>query len=122
MREVLALEGDWTIDVDNPAIVSKQLDRIKAYLECLRSVGFEGAEADRFICPIEIASGFVAPLHLLTGLLIEFNEKWRPILETFDRDANSGTGGPLLAGLGAWALSCGAFMRFPGCRSDGFGD
>ncbi|MBO9498605.1 MAG: hypothetical protein J7496_11300 [Novosphingobium sp.] len=94
MREVLALEGDWTIDVDNPAIVSKQLDRIKAYLECLRSVGFEGAEADRFICPIEIASGFVAPLHLLTGLLIEFNEKWRPILETFDRDANSGTGGP----------------------------
>ncbi|GEM_PF-1335910 len=88
MARVLALEGDWTIQVDNPALVSGQLEAIGCYFECLRSLGFEGDEADRFICPIEVASGFITPLHLLTGLLVQFNEKWRPILESFDRDAH----------------------------------
>ncbi|WEK47235.1 MAG: hypothetical protein P0Y56_02830 [Candidatus Andeanibacterium colombiense] len=93
LRDVLALEGDWTIDVDNPALVSERMEQVQAYFQCLASLGFEGDEADRFICPIEISSGFIAPLHLLTGLLVQFNEKWRPILESFDRDANeSGAG------------------------------
>ncbi|BAK65066.1 hypothetical protein SLG_03910 [Sphingobium sp. SYK-6] len=89
IRRALALEGNWTIHVDNPALVSARLDDIGRYFECLRSLGLDGEEADRFICPIEIGSGFIAPLHLLTGLLIQFNDKWRPILESFDRDANS---------------------------------
>jgi hypothetical protein len=90
MRGVLMLDGDWTIDIDNPALVSERMSDIQAYFECLRSLGFEGENADRFICPIEISSGFITPLHLLTGLLIQFNDKWRPILESFDRDANEG--------------------------------
>ncbi|WP_207093698.1 hypothetical protein [Novosphingobium sp. PY1] len=90
MRRALAIEGNWTIYVDNPALVSARIEEIDRYFECLRSLGYEGEEGDRFICPIEIASGFVTPLHLLTGLLVKFDQKWPQILESFDRDANTG--------------------------------
>jgi hypothetical protein len=90
MRRALALEGNWTIYVDNPALVSARIDDIARYFECLQSLGYEGEESDRFICPIEIASGFVTPLHLLTGLLVKFDAKWPQILASFDADANSG--------------------------------
>lgn len=90
LRRALALEGNWTIYLNNPALVSSRIDDINRYFECLHSLGYEGEESDRFICPIEIASGFVTPLHLLTGLLVKFDEKWPQILASFDHDANSG--------------------------------
>lgn len=91
MRRALALKGNWTIYVGNPALVSRRIDEIDRYFKCLHSLGYDGEESDRFICPIEIASGFVAPLHLLTGLLVKFDQKWPHILESFDQDANFGT-------------------------------
>ncbi|MEJ6008545.1 hypothetical protein [Novosphingobium aquae] len=76
------------IIVGHPAEVSGAMERISHYFACVAELGVEGEEADRFLCPIEILSGFVTPLHLLTGLPVKFNEKWPAILESFNRDAN----------------------------------
>ena len=87
MRRLLAPQAEWTIHVDNPSQINARMSDIQRYFDTLRSVGVEDHDHDRFVCPIEVASGFIAPLHLLTGLLVEFNDKWGPILEAYDRDA-----------------------------------
>ncbi|WP_281822732.1 hypothetical protein [Sphingobium sp. BS19] len=86
----LKLHGDWTIYVDNPSLVNAKIDEIQSYFECLRSLGYEGSEGDRFICPIEVKTGFIAPLHLLTGLYAKFDENWGPIIRSFDQDVDAG--------------------------------
>lgn len=92
IRAARSPAGNWVIVVDHPAEVSGAMDRISHYFACVAELGVEGEEADRFLCPIEILSGFVTPLHLLTGLLVKFNEKWPAILESFNRDANDWRG------------------------------
>lgn len=91
MHQALSLHGDWTIVVNNPAIVNGRIDEIKCYFDCLHSLGYEGSERDRFICPIEVTTGFIAPLHLLTGLYGKFDENWGPIIRSFDEDVGAGT-------------------------------
>ena len=98
MRPALRLHGDWTIYVDNPSLVNARLAEIECYFDCLHSLGYEGKEGDRFICPIEIRTGFIAPLHLLTGLYAKFDENWAPIIRSFDRDADGGRYAPDAAG------------------------
>jgi hypothetical protein len=39
--------------------------------------------ADRFICTLVITTGYVAPLHLLAGLLAHFNKEWVPVINDF---------------------------------------
>lgn len=91
MHQALSLHGDWTIVVNNPAIVNGRIDEIKCYFDCLHSLGYEGSEGDRFICPIEVTTGFIAPLHLLTGLYGKFDENWGPIIRSFDKDIGAKT-------------------------------
>jgi len=87
MRQFVAQQSDWTIYVDNPSHINAHMSDIQYYFDVLHWVGVEEGERDRFLCAIEVATGFIAPLHLLTGLLVEFNDKWAPILRAFDRDA-----------------------------------
>lgn len=87
MRRFVAAEGDWTIHVDNPSQINARMSEIQRYFDLLRCEDVDEGHRDHFLCAIEVASGFVAPLHLLTGLLVEFNDKWGPILRAFDRDS-----------------------------------
>lgn len=87
MRRFVAKEGDWTIYLDNPSQINARMGEVQRYFDVLRSEGVEEGQREHFLCAVEVASGFIAPLHLLTGLLVEFNDKWGPILRGFDRDA-----------------------------------
>jgi len=86
MRRFVAKDGDWTIHVDNPSQINARMAQIQRYFDLLRHEQVDEGHRDHFLCAIEVASGFIAPLHLLTGLLVEFNDKWGPILRAFDRD------------------------------------
>jgi hypothetical protein len=86
------------IRVEAPAEVNARFAEIKHYFDTLRSLDLEGedeenGDARKFVCAMVVATGFVAPIHLLTGLLVQFNQKWKTILTAFDRDAND-SGGP----------------------------
>lgn len=78
--------GDPTIRIANAADVNLHFDEIDRYFDVLAHFKVK-EDGKYFICPIEIGSGFIAPLHLLTGLLVEFNQKWGNILTAFNRDA-----------------------------------
>ncbi|MDN5781371.1 MAG: hypothetical protein L0H23_05010 [Luteimonas sp.] len=86
MRRFVAEAGDWTIYVDNPSQINARMSQVQRYFDVLRGEGIDAGHRDHFLCAIEVSSGFIAPLHLLTGLLVEFNDKWGPILRAFDRD------------------------------------
>jgi hypothetical protein len=87
MRRFVAKENDWTIYLDNPSQINARMSEVQRYFDVLRCEGIDDGHRDHFLCAIEVSSGFIAPLHLLTGLLVEFNDKWGPILRAFDRDA-----------------------------------
>ncbi|QTC90903.1 hypothetical protein [Brevundimonas goettingensis] len=84
-------KGDPTIKVANAAEVNAHFAEMDRYFDVLADMGVD-EEGKYFICPIEIESGFITPLHLLTGLLIEFNQKWGNVLSAFNRDASKVTG------------------------------
>lgn len=61
-------------------------DEIRHYFDTLareRSTRID--HADRFLAEIEIAEGFLAPLHLISGLQDRFDEDWEPVINYFDR-------------------------------------
>ena len=45
-------------------------------------------ETDRFLSSVRIETGFVAPLHLMTGLLNRFDKDWEPVIEGYGRSVN----------------------------------
>lgn len=91
MRPVLRSKGQLTIHLENPSLLNARIDDINRYFECLASLGYEGGEGDRFICLVEVKTGFIAPLHLLTGLYAKFDKNWGPIIRTFDHDSDAGS-------------------------------
>ncbi len=70
------------IDIDT---VSELLDNpgIKRYFDSLRLFRPSDPDAPSFVSSVRIGSGFVAPLHLLTGVLARFGEEWQPIVEGY---------------------------------------
>ncbi|HEY3610037.1 MAG TPA: hypothetical protein VGL06_21235 [Pseudonocardiaceae bacterium] len=44
-----------------------------------------GVDAYTFVSMVEVAEGFIAPLHLITGLYSHFDEDWRPIIRAYGR-------------------------------------
>jgi hypothetical protein len=46
-----------------------------------------------FVCQVEITLGFLAPLHLLHGLLEEFKSDWPRVIGAFGDDVKAGDGG-----------------------------
>lgn len=82
--------GKQTIEVDDAGDVTGLMETISRYLIVVRTVDREiqrrGSDELKFICPIRISQGFVSPQHLLSGLLVKFNEKWQKILNKFNSD------------------------------------
>lgn len=87
------------ITLDSPAEANEKLEDVQHYFHVVRSLNISGEEAGIFLSPLRINSGFIAPLHLLTGLLATFDDTWEPILKAFNRDSNDS------AGLGMGELS-----------------
>lgn len=80
-------EDFQAIFVENAAEVNARFGEIDLYFETLAKLNIS-RDRHHFICPIEIQHGFVSPLHLLTGLLVEFDQKWNKIIGAFNRDAS----------------------------------
>jgi hypothetical protein len=76
--------GDVVIQVDDVSQIYARSDEIRNYFGVLatdRSAERHGA--DRFISRVQIKRGFVAPLHLVAGLLAECEDDWAPVIEDY---------------------------------------
>lgn len=65
--------------------VNDAFDSIQRYFRCLKSLGTRETDLT-FLCTLKIATGFVAPLHLVAGMLSRFDEDWSRIVAMFDHD------------------------------------
>ncbi|MDT7769316.1 MAG: hypothetical protein QOI30_2326 [Mycobacterium sp.] len=76
-------EADRWIDVDtcSPLIDNDGIDR---YFNALVSQK-QFANQPAFLSKVTIRSGFVAPLHLLSGVLARYEDDWQPIVEEYGR-------------------------------------
>ncbi len=77
-------EENRSIDVDtcSPLIDNDGIDR---YFNALASQRRHVNQQPSFLAKVTIRSGFVAPLHLLTGVLARYEEDWKPIVEGYGR-------------------------------------
>ncbi|WP_157900669.1 GNAT family N-acetyltransferase [Mycobacterium rhizamassiliense] len=69
-------ENERTIVVENCSALLGN-DDIERYLDA--------CDAKSFLSKVTINSGFVAPLHLLTGLLAYYDEEWEPVVDAYGR-------------------------------------
>jgi len=70
------------VDTCSPLIDNSGIEH---YFDALRSQRPSSDEEPAFLSNVAISSGFVAPLHLLTGVLARYKEEWRPIVEDYGR-------------------------------------
>jgi len=75
---------DQRIEVETAGDVNDEFAAISRYFNVLKSLPFSGGTVMSFLCQVKIKRGFIAPLHLLTGLLAEHNEKWDDIISEFE--------------------------------------
>jgi hypothetical protein len=91
------------IRLDSPADINSEFAGIKRYFETLKTLRFENKDGRghpaQFLCMVMIGTGFIAPIHLLTGLLVQFNQKWKTILWSFNVDASDPESGEDLSDL-----------------------
>jgi GNAT superfamily N-acetyltransferase len=86
--EVQAEDQNPTIKVDNCFALQKPetTARIQRYFKVLeRTRSPRVQDRDRFISKVEVATGFLAPLHLLTGLVNHYDDNWPPVIQSYGR-------------------------------------
>ncbi len=77
-----------TIEFDTCFDLYNARDAFKRYFNALPS-----AVEKAFVCRVQIDHGFLAPLHLLTGLIDQFQSDWPKVIEAFGDDVRAGAGG-----------------------------
>lgn len=75
------------------------LSDVKLYFDTLRVLNPDPAAQIEFLTPVQVRIGFIASQHLLTGLLVRYNEKWGDIIDGFERDTSDVV--PLVGRTGA---------------------
>ena len=91
-------EVDVVIDVDDVSQIYAQADDIRNYFGVLATDrSSQRFGADRFASRVRVHRGFIAPLHLLAGLLAECEEAWAPVIEDYGRQVAA----PMPAARGA---------------------
>jgi GNAT superfamily N-acetyltransferase len=77
-------EDDWTIDIETctPLIEDEDIAR---YFNALNNQLLRPNQQPVFLSKVTIRSGFVTPLHLLTGVLARYEDDWQPIVEGYGR-------------------------------------
>jgi hypothetical protein len=74
--------GRSVIEVDTcTAVVGS--DAIKNYFDALARQRLRTHQDPVFLSKVTIRSGFVAPLHLITGVLARYEEDWQPVVEAY---------------------------------------
>ncbi len=71
-------------------VVNDKFGDIIRYFVVLRELGADEDEL-KFLCTTQIRTGFVAPLHLIAGLLQRFSSDWRGIIGAYDADVQRET-------------------------------
>jgi hypothetical protein len=85
VRELIGhdVPGQPTIQVETCFDLYRAEKLLTRYFEVLE----RGRERDpgRFLCTLDIDTAFVAPLHLLTGLVTHFDQDWTPVINEYGR-------------------------------------
>ena len=63
---------------------------IENYFEAVDKINNKDTYKDRFLTHASIETGYVAPQHLLDGLLSRCNESWPSLIENYDRKVKNG--------------------------------
>ncbi len=77
-------EDDWTIDIDTCTPLIEDNDIVR-YFNALNNQLLRPDQQPVFLSKVTIRSGFVTPLHLLTGVLARYEDDWQPIVEGYGR-------------------------------------
>ncbi len=80
--------SDRALSVDHAGELNDLLGDIKHYFNALQTLDLDLERDIKFLCPVRVQTGFVAPLHLLAGLLVRYNEKWGKIIAGFEQDTS----------------------------------
>ncbi len=89
LRMLLRSDGasEGAIQLETCFDLHDAIERSAVYLAALESIrvraGLSEQEARRFVSRIEVAQGFLSPLHLLRGLLSRFDEQWQPVIDRY---------------------------------------
>ena len=78
--------ADVVIPVKNCSQIYARADEIRNYFGVLatdRSTQMRGS--DRFVSQVCVEHGFIAPLHLVSGLLAECEDDWEPVIKDYGR-------------------------------------
>jgi hypothetical protein len=82
-------------EYDTPFPLQEMLDgspRVANYFDALKSLSLPDAlmlPRERFISQVRIKTGFVAPLHLITGLLRQMDSDWPHLLAQFRKSIST---------------------------------
>ncbi|MET0183049.1 MAG: hypothetical protein ABW199_09210 [Caulobacterales bacterium] len=82
--------GGERIEAAHAGVIHGRFEEIDRYFDALEVMGLAGNEL-RFVTKVVIQDGFVAPLHLVAGVLRRFEEDWRKIIETYEHDSGETT-------------------------------
>ena len=93
-----------SIEIQTSFDLQRTRDEVRSYLGVLRNLGLAPADR-RFLLPVKVAEGFLAPIHLLTGLLGYFNDDWTTVLTAFGRSV-SDTASPSWQVLQGFIFDC----------------
>jgi hypothetical protein len=86
IAKVSGSDDDPVVRVDDVSKIYARADKIRNYFGVLatdKSAHRYGV--DRFVSKVKVRRGFIAPLHLLSGLLAETEEEWAPVIADYGR-------------------------------------
>lgn len=79
-------EDDVVVEVDDVSKIYARAEEIRNYFGVLATdKSAQRYGIDRFVSRVRVRRGFIAPLHLLSGLLAETEEDWGPVIEDYGR-------------------------------------
>jgi hypothetical protein len=84
-RRKFAREKSRTIKLPTAHALHERVEEVDRYFHALRRVGVKDEEL-RFETKLVIENGFVAPLHLVAGILSHFDDDWSRILDSYQED------------------------------------
>jgi calcineurin-like phosphoesterase family protein len=76
--------GTPLLDVQTSFALQRNSDAIRRYFDALKAADLPPME-QRFLSHVTVNDGYLAPIHLLSGLLAHFGDDWTPVLTSFSR-------------------------------------
>jgi hypothetical protein len=84
------LRGAECVALAHAGKIQDRAEELDRYFDALTRL--QRKEKDfRFAIKVHIGDGFVAPLHLVAGMLSKFDEDWAKIIRTYEADHNTAT-------------------------------